>query len=110
MFYGRCILHSLTLVVPFILVGKPGWVVPDCHYCFPTPPFEPNFFVTLHNRVYALGQPNFLGARFSVPTSLNLSLWRLLLTGYSDAAVCDYLEFGWPIGYDYSGSLPSIDF
>ena len=24
--------------------------------------------------------------------------------------VCDYLEFGWPIGYDYHGVLPSSDF
>ena len=73
-------------------------------------PFEPNSFLTLHNRVYVLGQPSFLHAHLSVPTALNLSSWRSLLTEYSDAAVCDYLEFGWPIGYDYSGSLPSSDF
>ena len=30
--------------------------------------FEPNSFVTLHNLVYTLGQPNFLGARLPVPT------------------------------------------
>ena len=73
------------------------------------PLFESNSFVTLHNLVYATGQPNFLGARLSVPTSLNLSLWRSLLTEYSDVVVCDYLEFGWPIGYDYHGVLPSSD-
>ena len=73
-------------------------------------PFEPNSFVTLHTRVYASGQPNFLGARLSVPTSLTLPLWWSLLTEYSDVAVCDYLEFGWPIGYDYHGVLPSSDF
>ena len=72
--------------------------------------FEPNSFVTLHNLVYASGQPNFLGARLPVPTSLNLSLWRSLLTEYSDVVVCDYLEFGWPIGYDYHGVLPCSDF
>ena len=63
----------------------------------------------LHNLVYTTGQPNFLGARLSVPTSLNLSLWRSLLTKYSDVVVCDYFEFGWPIGYDYHGVLPSSD-
>ena len=57
-----------------------------------------------------MGRPNFLGARLSVPTSLNLSLWRSLLTEYSDSVVCDYLEFGWPIGYDYHGILPFSDF
>ena len=72
--------------------------------------FEPNSFLTLHNLVYALGQPNFLGARLPVPSSLNLSLWRSLLTEYSDVVVCDYLEFGWPIGYNYQGVLPSSEF
>ena len=72
--------------------------------------FESNSFVTLHNLVYASGHPNFLGARLPVPTSFNLSLWRSLLTEYSDVVVCDYLEFGWPIGYDYHGVLPSSDF
>jgi len=37
-------------------------------------------------------------------------LWRSLLTEYSNVVVCDYLEFGWPIGYDYHGVLPSSDF
>ena len=57
-----------------------------------------------------MGRPNFLGPHLSVPTSLNLSLWQSLLTEYSDAVVCDYLEFGWPIGYNYHGILPSSDF
>ena len=79
--------------------------------CYSDPPlFDLDYYVALHNRVYSLGQPNFLGARLSVPSPLSLSLWRSLLTGYSDEAVCDFLEFGWPIGYDYSGFLPSSDF
>ena len=64
-------------------------------------PFEPNFLVTLHNQVYAKGQPNFLGACLSVPTLLHLSMWRSLLTEYFDVEVSDFLEFGWPIHYDY---------
>ena len=45
-----------------------------------------------------------------MPTLLNLSSWWSLLTEYSDVVVCDYIEFGWPIGYDYHGVLPSSDF
>ena len=56
------------------------------------------------------GLPNFRGAHLAVPTSLNLPLWRSLLSEYTDAGVCDFLEFGWPIGYDYSGALPRIVF
>ena len=67
-------------------------------------------FVSLHHRVHAAGLPNFRGARLAVPTSLNLPLWRSLLSEYSDVGVCDFLEFGWPIGYDYNGALPSSVF
>ena len=47
-----------------------------------------------------------------MPTSLNIALRRSLLRDYSDAVVCDFLEFGWPIGFDYSacGLMPSNDF
>ena len=45
-----------------------SFVSPDAN------PFEPNSFVTLHTQVYASGQPNFLGARLSVPTSVTLPL------------------------------------
>jgi len=74
------------------------------------PPFDLDYYVALHNRVYSLGPLNFLGAHLSVPSLLTLSLWRSLLTGYSDEVVCDFLEFGWPISYDYRGFLPSSDF
>ena len=74
--------------------------------------FAPYSFVELHNRVYPLGVPNFLGARVAVPTSLNVSLWRSLLSEYSDPEVCEFLEFGWPINFDYSrrGVLLSREF
>ena len=56
------------------------------------------------------GLPNFRGTRLAVPTSLNIPLWRSLLSEYTDVGVCDFLEFGWPIGYDYRGALPSSVF
>ena len=73
------------------------------------PLFEPSSFVMLHNLVYAMGRSNFLGAHLSVPTSLNLSLWRSSLTQYSDAVVCDYLEFGWPIGHNFHNHRGALD-
>ena len=71
---------------------------------------DSQLFVSLHHRVHAAGLPNFRGARLAVPTSLNLPLWRSLLSEYPDVGVCDFLEFGWPIGYDYNGALPSSVF
>ena len=65
----------------------------------------------LHNRVYSLGVPNFLSACVVVPTPFNFSLWCSVLLEYLDLVVCEFLEFGWPVGFDYShGVLSSIDF
>lgn len=32
--------------------------------------------------------------------------WRSYLRDYEDYAVYDFLEFGWPVGFDYSSSFP----
>ena len=56
-------------------------------------------FVQLHHTVVATGQPNFLCARIPVPSKFNIALWRELLQSYEDIIVCDFLEFGWPLGY-----------
>ena len=99
---------SLHVVQPSISsslgISSQTFVTPDAL------PFEPNSFVTLHNQVYTMGQPNFLGVHLPVPTALNLSLWRSLLIEYSDVEVCNYLEFGWPIGYNHHEVLPSSNF
>ena len=47
----------------------------------------------------------FLGACLPVPSSLNLPLWRSTLRDYDDYAVCNFLEFGWPVGLNYASSL-----
>ena len=45
------------------------------------------------------GVPNFAGARLSLPTSLNISAWQRRLINYQDNIICNFLEFGWPVGY-----------
>ena len=35
-------------------------------------------------------------------------MWRELLSGYPDEIICEFLEFGWPIGY-MSDTLPIFD-
>lgn len=37
-----------------------------------------------------------------IPSNLNIVNWRILLHLYADRAICDYLEFGWPVGYNAS--------
>ena len=43
--------------------------------------------------------PNHKGCRFPVPSSFNLACFRSLLADYSDADLCDHLEFGFPLGF-----------
>lgn len=43
--------------------------------------------------------PNFLGAKIPVRSQLNIHNWRQSLAGYHDSSICDFLEYGWPLGY-----------
>ena len=56
-------------------------------------------FVEAHCVVAATGQPNYLTARIPVPSRLNIPAWRFFLRDYHDNIVCNFLEYGWPIGY-----------
>lgn len=58
--------------------------------------------VTLHERVHASGFPNYVSCRLPVPSCLNIPHWRWYLRDYHDSQICDFLEYGWPVGYDYS--------
>ena len=67
--------------------------------------FDSNYFVTLSNLVssggltWSEGTPNHLGARVKlVHTDLNLDRWRHHLIGYNDVELCQYLEYGFPLG------------
>ena len=48
-----------------------------------------------------------MGACLPVPSALNIPLWWSRLQDYPDFEVCDFLEFGWPVGLDYSSPLLS---
>ena len=39
---------------------------------------------------------------------MNISIWRELLQDYEDSVVCDFLEFGWPVGF-MPTTLPVFD-
>lgn len=56
-------------------------------------------FALAYNDIIGKALPNFLGAKVTVPSDLKLNKWREYLVGYHDTALCDFLQFGWPIGY-----------
>ena len=63
------------------------------------------YFCALHHLVnsegthYPEGTPNHLGARIPLNhTGLNLDMWRKHLIGYESPEICQYLQFGFPLG------------
>ena len=79
--------------------------------------FTPDYFVALHNITAAPGvrcdgssygkfTPNHLGARVSLPhTKLRLDRWRFHLRGYDKVEICQYIQFGFPVGIDPEAEL-----
>ena len=55
--------------------------------------------------------PNFVGARIPVPSGLNIPAWRELTQeiNYPDKQISDFLEFGFPLGYQ-ADFYPDSDF
>ena len=43
--------------------------------------------------------PNYLGAKITIPSGLNLEVWERNLVDYQDQEVCQYLRYGWPVNY-----------
>lgn len=56
-------------------------------------------FADRYQRIMEPALSNFLGARLPLASGLNIMQWREALVGYHDVEICDFLEFGWPVGY-----------
>lgn len=59
----------------------------------------PSFLVEVHLVASSSGQPNYLSTRLPLPSRLNVWMWRDLLLDYSDNIICEFLGFGWSLGY-----------
>ena len=59
----------------------------------------------MHTTLQRANGPNAFTSRQQVPSGLNIAEWRRCLHNYPDKHLCDFLEFGWPVGY-MSQSVP----
>ena len=56
-------------------------------------------FINLHYKVRASGTYNFAGARVELPHSkLKVDVFRQLLLDYDDQGICQFIQFGFPVG------------
>ncbi|XP_048588724.1 uncharacterized protein LOC116606981 isoform X3 [Nematostella vectensis] len=67
-----------------------------------------DFYLYAHELVFRSGRPNFVVSRLPVPSSLKIDTWRTLLYDYDDQMICDFLEFGWPVGFT-GDTVPIFD-
>ena len=61
----------------------------------------------VYETVVATGHYNYEGARFRVPSGLNIAAWKEYLADYTDGHLVQMLEFGWPVNFDRSAPLKS---
>lgn len=66
-------------------------------------------FADLYTKIVDKALPNFLGARIPVQSDLKVQKWRQYLENYHDRSICDFLQFGWPVGYKLHRPPQSID-
>lgn len=56
-------------------------------------------FCALYDGVKYYNLPNFLGAKKTLESGLNLPQWEKALATYHDNEICHFLRYGWPVGY-----------
>lgn len=56
-------------------------------------------FAAIYQAIKQQQKPNYIGARIPVPSDLNHEAWEAALADYHDRTICQFLRFGWPLGY-----------
>lgn len=65
-------------------------------------------FTALYDAVKNFNLPNFLGAKKTVPSALNLKQWECELVSYHDREICHFLCYDWPVGYQLESPPVSV--
>lgn len=66
-------------------------------------------FCELYKAVKKCNLPNFLGARIPLPSGLKIQSWYKYLKDYHDMYLCEFLNFGWPLGYNLDDPPATTD-
>ena len=67
-----------------------------------------NFF-DIHRRVKASGTHNFLHSQIRIQSQLKPEVWEQHLAGYWDSQLLLLIKYGFPLDFDYSSPLQSVD-
>lgn len=85
----------------------PPSVIPATPQLCPLPakPELTRQLISMHGKLQTASGPNAFMLRLPVPSNLHIPNWRHRLQSYRDRDLCEFLEFGWPVGYS-SASVP----
>ena len=61
--------------------------------------------IDLHNHVTKSTNPNFMGLRIPIPSQLNIEVWKQELGAYWDQQLLEFLQFGFPLGFNFACEL-----
>ena len=104
---GSALSHSIaTHVFPPIPVSSAS-VPATCMFMGDGAAFA-NALLGVHVVVTSYNQPNFRGPRIPVPTILNLPEWEKICVTPEDHLTFQYLQFGFPTGYERPVSTPTF--
>ena len=87
---------------PFGFVPLSDPVMPTCT---DSGLFRASLFLELHEIVKMCGKPNLLGARIPLESQLNIPKWKVELKDYWDQQLLQFLEYGFPLGFNRSCKL-----
>ena len=62
-----------------------------------------------HKIIKATKTPNYMKCRIPVQSGLNIKAWRAHLSNYWDQQLCDLLEFGFPLDFEWNCILNSTE-
>ena len=92
-------INKINLAIPInycMIVGSQSWFKPTKQW------LEKNY-----HQVNSYGVLNYKGARTCVPSTLNVTAWRQLVTDYDYKILAEYLEFGFSMNIDYKKFMPN---
>ena len=85
----------------------PNLTPPICNWP-PVSEMDVEHLLLTHKLVVESGVPNFLDCRIPVYSTFHMHEWSFLLQDYHDNIICEFLEYGWPIGYECK-KMPAND-
>lgn len=66
-------------------------------------------FLDTFQKIKKTNAPNFAVAKIPIPRGLVIKEWEKRLENYHDVLLCDFLKYGWPVGYHMDSPPTTVE-